>query len=148
MEDKKEELVKDYKIIGSVNTEDNRLNYDIIDFNQLKLREYKAPISDEGLDFLVPLNDEAKKKGHEVPLPLSFFNIDNVEDGTIWYMNRFPRLSPEIAEIMSRYNFGDLKYKTKKQIKNYAKKYKKKNNNVAPPFNLEKKKNPFIVYFD
>ena len=80
-------------------------------------------------DYLVPLTQEDKETTkHTHPLPLSFLQIreGDVEAGIGWYKHHYPKVPDELIEIMARYNFGDLKYATRKSIKNSAKKFKKK----------------------
>ena len=76
-------------------------------------------------DYYVPLPEDAKV--HTEPLPLSFLQIKegDVESGIRWYKNHYPQLPDELVEIMARYNFGDLRYATRKSIRNNAKKYRK-----------------------
>ena len=80
------------------------------------------------LDFDIPRDSEAIRKGHSQDLPLSFFEIQNgdIESGRRWYQGKYPKLSDEFAYLLARYNWGDLKYATKKSIRNNAKKVKKK----------------------
>jgi hypothetical protein len=80
------------------------------------------------LDFRVPRTADDIVRGHVEDLPLSFFEIEvgDIESGKIWYQNKFPKLSDDFAYLLSRYNWGDLKYATKKSIRNDAKKIKKK----------------------
>ena len=51
----------------------------------------------------------------------------DVDAGIEFYKRHYPKIPDELIEIMARYNFGDLKYATRKSIRNDAKKYAKKN---------------------
>ena len=97
------------------------------------------------VDYYVPLPQGETK--HKQPLPLSFLQIrqGDVQSGIEWYKNHYPKVPDDLIEIMARYNFGDLKYATRKSIRNNVKKYKKKN---SDPKGLQVKKGPFKVTFD
>tara|TARA_R110000787_G_scaffold55681_3_gene128514 strand:+ start:430 stop:855 length:426 start_codon:yes stop_codon:yes gene_type:complete len=57
-------------------------------------------------------------------IPLNFFDIDSIEDGTAWFKQKYPNLPQEYHEIMAKYQF-DAPY-TKKQLKNSVKKLHRK----------------------
>jgi hypothetical protein len=87
-------------------------------------------------------------------IPSSFFMIKEgeIEKGKDWYLNHDPKLPNEIAEMMARYNWGDLKYMTKKSAKRDRKKLGKKGKDlgVENGFTIRKadKNNPIMVNFD
>jgi len=112
--------------IGMLYTNDDKTNYL---FTEPECEMSKPPecINPNHVDYLVPRTDEEKRK-HNQDLPMSFFQIKegDIEAGKQWYQNKFPKLSDEFAYLLSRYNWGDLKYATKKSIRNNAKKVKKK----------------------
>ena len=140
----------DSKKIGIVNCDDERLCYEFVDPAQKVPAKHRCH-SDVQLDYDVPLTKEATNKGHTQPLPISFFSIayGDVEAGKKWYQFKFPKLSDELAYLLSRYSFGDLKYATKKNIRNGRKKYQKKNKNEKPPFApLSNPENPFLIRWD
>ena len=85
---------------------------------------------------------ESMVKHHGVPL--SYLQIGTVEDGTAWYQatTRYPA---EVCEMLARYEWGDLKYTTKKEFKNLAKKTKRKEEKSKSI--LQVKKGPVIVEF-
>lgn len=88
---------------------------------------FDCPI--DKFDYFVPLTeDDRLKTKHVVPLPLSFLQIrqGDIESGIQWYKSHYPKVPDELIEIMARYNFGDLKYATRKSIRNDFKKQKKK----------------------
>jgi hypothetical protein len=128
---------------AKIETGDPRLNYEVVPQPPLEElgflpegeggiglvpNEHEVPI--DKFDFYVPLtdNDRANTK-HTEALPLSFLQIQegDVEAGIEFYKRHYPKVPDELIEIMARYNFGDLKYVTRKSIRNDAKKYAKKN---------------------
>ena len=137
------------KIVGIVNTDEARVNFEFVDLNHKVIKIYKDHEEDR-LDYEVPLDEEAKRKGHTQALPLSFFQIEygDVEAGQAWYQYHFPKLSDDVALLLARYNFGDLKYATKKSIRNDKKKHLKKFSKPKAIVEREVKKNPFLLTFD
>jgi hypothetical protein len=110
-------------------------------------------INEEHIDYTVPRTVGAIKKGHTQDLPISFFNIaeGDVEAGKIWYQNKFPKLPDDFAYLLSRYNFGDLKYATKKSLKNARKKSVKKTGkkeDVTKGYNVKINRVPTVISFD
>ncbi|MAV35160.1 MAG: hypothetical protein CMJ59_06845 [Planctomycetaceae bacterium] len=103
-------------------------------------------------DFYIPLTEEDKENTkHTEPLPASFLQIKegDVQAGIDWYKKHYPKVPDELVEIMARYNFGDLKYATRKSIRNDAKKFKKKHKKpqlLTQGFTV--KSGPHIVTFD
>jgi hypothetical protein len=100
-------------------------------------------------DFYIPLPPEVTN--HDVPLPSSFLQIKEgeVEKGIDWYRRHYPKVPDELIEIMARYNFGDLKYATRKSVRNDAKKYRKKFKKdpyIAQGLTISK--GPYVVRFD
>ncbi|SVD91677.1 uncharacterized protein METZ01_LOCUS444531 [marine metagenome] len=79
-------------------------------------------------------------------LPMSFLQVQSVEEGTEWYkMNtRYP---DEVCEMLAQYEWGDLRYTTKKEFKNlkkktHRKKMKQKHMTVRRP------NDPILLHFD
>lgn len=143
------EKIKNPRIIGQINTNDEKLNYNIVDFTKEDIIRSNCDLSK--IDYKVPLDEDARRHGHNEPLDYSFLSIKygDIQSGQKYYLNKFPKLTDELAMLMSRYNFGDLKYKTKKQIKNDAKKYKKKHKKLPEThIPLNERENPYILYFD
>jgi len=122
-------------------TDDARLNYMVVPTpppEELKPLEgdvgcglcpntVSSPI--DKYDYFVPLTKEDKQSTpHEQPLPISFLQIKDgdVDAGIQWYRHHYPKVPDELVEIMARYNFGDLKYATRKSVRNSGKKLKKK----------------------
>ena len=139
MSDLKDSLDKDKQ--HAIITDDPRLNYMVVPTPpEEELRPLEGDVgcglapnvvqtSIDKYDYYVPLNQEDKQNTkHEDPLPASFLQIKegDVEAGIQWYRHHYPKIPDELIEIMARYNFGDLKYATRKSIRNDAKKHIKK----------------------
>lgn len=154
-----------YKLMPShaIMTDDPRLNYIVVpkpeddsfekDTEGCGLASNTVMTPLEKYDYYVPLPESEKEKGiHKTPLPASFLQIKegDVKAGIEWYRSHYPKVPDDLIEIMARYNFGDLKYATRKSIRNGAKKYKKKNNNMTPPLikGLIVKNEKHIITFD
>ena len=142
-------------------SDDTRLNYMVVDppTDEPEIPEgccglasntVMTPI--EKYDFYIPLPNEVKENTkHKVPLPASFLQIKEgeVDKGIDWYRKHYPKIPDELIEIMARYNFGDLKYATRKSVRNDAKKYRKrfkKEPRIAQGLTISK--GPHIVRFD
>lgn len=140
-------MVLENKIIAMVNTKDTKLNYEFVSPSYRTLKMYKAH-DDTMIDFAVPRPIEAIKKGHTTDLPLSFFQIHegDIQAGKQWYLHRFPKLHEDLAELMARYNWGDLKYATKKSLRNYRKRVVKKTGSV-PKLSFHRGVEPTIIRF-
>ena len=139
-------------------SDDTRLNYMIVDppTDELEVPEgccglatntVMTPI--DKYDFYIPLPTQVTN--HDVPLPSSFLQIKEgkVKKGIDWYRRHYPKVPDELIEIMARYNFGDLKYATRKSVRNDAKKYRKKFKKdpyIAQGLTISK--GPYVVRFD
>ena len=85
----------------------------------------------------------------KVDMPLSFMAIKEgeVEKGKNWYLQKDPKLPDGIAELMARYNWGDLKHMpNKRQYKVKQKKLQKKGQDIIG--GLEVRTGEFILKFD
>jgi hypothetical protein len=78
-------------------------------------------------------------------LPMSYLQVKTVEEGVDWYM-QFERYPKEVAEMLARYEWGDLSYTTPKEFRNQKKRAKKKA--AKPPPHLVVKRGKFLVHFD
>jgi len=128
-----------------INSNDDRLNYLFIKKEDVDNKIYtpKEYISRDDIDY-----DVVVKKGEEETedslgtldktLPASFFQVKSVEEGTEYYLTKNPDLPEDVAEIMSRYTFGDKQEKPKEEPKKKTKKSKDK---------LEVKHGKFVVDF-
>ena len=137
-------------------TDDLRLNYTFVKeptdeepIDGVKLCPNVHMASIDQYDMYLPLQDKDRAI-HNEPLPISFLQIKegDIEAGIQWYKHHYPKIPDDLIEIMARYNFGDLKYATRKSIKNNAKKYKKKHGS-SPSLakGLLVKKGPVVVHF-
>ena len=111
-----------------INHIDDGLSYTFgkIDLDTQDIVEDKSIIEMEKYDYEVPaevLNKTSKVK-HEEGLPLSFLQIDNEEEGILWYSQHYPKIPDELYPIIARYHWGEPI--TKKSIKNEKKKITKK----------------------
>ena len=81
---------------------------------------------------------------------LSYMKVQNVEEGSEWYKQEFPKLPDDLCDIMARWNWGELDTLTKKKLKNDKKKIKagKANKKQKVLYNLEMKKGEFVINFD
>lgn len=123
--------------------------YDFVRLDKPKDKNYNEVVDGLKMDYNIPRDEEAKNRGFQEDLPISFLSIQDgeVEKGKMWYMNRFPKLPPEMADLLARYNWGDLKYQTKKKIKNDKKKALKKGKKYEP-LAFSVKTGKFRVEFD
>lgn len=123
--------------------------FDFVRLDKPKKKNYNQIIDSDLVDYNIPRDEEAIRRGHKEDLPISFLTIKDgeVEKGAQWYMNRFERLSPEMAMLLARYNWGDLKHQTKKKIKNDKKKALKKGNKYEP-LAFTAKKGKYVISFD
>tara|TARA_R100000655_G_scaffold54320_1_gene92275 strand:+ start:596 stop:1156 length:561 start_codon:yes stop_codon:yes gene_type:complete len=138
------------QLICQLDSDDPKACFDVVDLTKPVPSNYKKHTADlSKLDYSIPRDEEAKKKGFKEDMPISFLQIQegNVEEGKNWYLNRFPRLPEPMAELMARYNWGDLKHQTKKKIKNDKKKATKRGKKYEPlAFKVEYGK--FKINFD
>lgn len=138
------------KIVGKVECSDHKACFDIVSLENPVPNNYKRHTCDlNKIDYNIPRDENAKKKGFKEDLPVSFLQIQEgeVEEGKNWYLNRFPKLPEPMAELMARYNWGDLKHQTKKKIKNDKKKATKRGKKYEPlTFKVEYGK--FRINFD
>ena len=144
-----------------------RLNYEFVALDKIVEKESKdgeTPISavdgrrvDYPITITKEIDDNIKPKLAFVPdkkygdgLPLSFLGINDgeVEKGKEWYLRNDPKLPEDIAELMARYSFGDLKNLTKKEAKNKRKKLAKKGTTIYEDKKLEVKKGEFVLEFN
>ena len=131
------------KKVAIMNVEDDRFNYEFVDKDYLvRKNKYDELIDPSKLDYDIPTNNEKIE-----PLPLSFFQIEegDIVNGTLWYLNKFPKLPIELAQLLARYNWGDLKYATKKSLRNGRKKYQKKNKGTKPPIAIKINRVPILL---
>jgi len=133
---------------------DPKLNYfisdKIKDMSQYKM-DMLYPLEEDMLDYHISAEQLNKnrtdgKEPHKDPLPLSFLNIKNEEEGLLWYKQNYPKIPDDLLPIIARYHWGaKINNKT-------LKKEKKRNKKKEVPQSLSMKttdpNNPFIVKFD
>ena len=133
-------------VVGKMNSDNPHMNYDFVSFDKVEKKEPIEYIDESKIDYDMKIKDKK--------IPVSFLDIKEgeIERGKQWYLNHDPKLPVEIAEMMAKYNWGDLKYATKKSIKNKRKKLAKKGKDVGVEYGLTMrtatKNNPIIVSFD
>tara|TARA_R100001079_G_scaffold109163_1_gene81209 strand:+ start:3100 stop:3645 length:546 start_codon:yes stop_codon:yes gene_type:complete len=143
-------LNEEPKQIATISTSDPRATYDIVSLTEKQKKDEANYIDGSKMDYQIPRDEDAIRKGHTEDLPISFLSIKEgeVERGKQWYLQQFPKLPDEIAMLLARYNWGDLKYQTKKKVKNDRKKAIRKGKKYEPLSNLEVKQGNFIVDFN
>lgn len=133
---------------------DPKLNFFISDKIK-EVNEYKGDmiyeLEEDMLDYDISAETLNKnrtdgKEIHKDPLPISFLNIKNEEEGLIWYRTNYPKIPDDLLPIISRYHWGaKINNKT-------LKKEKKRNKKKEVPQSLTMKttdpNNPFILDFD
>ena len=137
-------------ITGAIYTNDPKSNY-IFTKPGSDIVRTPDTVNTIRVDYTVPRTQEDIDKGHDRDLPLSFFEIKDgdIEAGRLWYQQKYPKLTDEFAYLLARYNWGDLKYATKKSIRNNAKKVRKKSKH-KPDFDggFKKTCEPVTIVFD
>ena len=101
-------------------------------------------VSGEKVDYNLVAPESAEAPRLHAGLPMSYLQIHTVEAGTEWYKanTKYP---DEVCEMMAKYEWGDLRYTTKKEFKNMKKKVQRKKKN--PP-KIEVKRGPVMIHFD
>lgn len=89
----------------------------------------------EKFDYVIPaevLNKKRIKNDkepiHKEGIPISFLQIDNIEDGIIWYKQHYPKIPDDLLPIIARYHWGNAinKHTMKKEKKALKKQRNKK----------------------
>lgn len=80
----------------------------------------------------------------EVMLPMSYMSIDSVEEGAE-YFRRTTKYPDMVCEMLARYEWGDLRYTTKKEFRNLKKKTSRKG--PKGPKTIQIKKGAHFVSF-
>jgi hypothetical protein len=139
------------KVVGKINSENPHMDYDFVSFDKIEKKEPVEYVESSKCDYDISVsNDNTKNKS----IPSSFFMIKEgeIQKGKEWYLNYDPKLPNEIAEMMARYNWGDLKYMTKKSAKRDRKKLSKKGKDLGAEYGLTIKRadknNPIVLKFD
>ena len=127
---------------------DDRMNYLFIKPDDINHKVFlkKEYLDLDKIDYGVVIDKQDSQDNHtaglgkfDTTLPASFFKVKSVEEGAEYYLKKNPDLPEGVAEIMSRYTFGD-KQELKKQEPKSKKKKKKQDK-------LEVKHGKFVVDF-
>ena len=135
-------------IVGQTKEPNNAMNYDFVSFKKIQKKETMEYLDPNKIDYLVynPNKENCKLKED---MTISFLDIKEgeIEKGKDWYLHRDPKLPDCIAELLARYNWGDLRdMPNKRQYKVKQKKLEKKGKDILNC--LEIKKGPHYVVFD
>ena len=89
------------------------------------------------VDYDMPKNTQTQG------LPQSYLQIQSVTDAQAWFKQntKYPDL---VCDMLAKYEFGDLKYTTKKEFKNLRKKINKKKSKQTT---LKVKRAPVVLTF-
>ena len=129
---------------------DEKMNYDFVSFENIEKKDPMEYIDGNKIDYLIANPDKENNKLKE-DMPISFLDIKEgeVEKGKEWYLRKDPKLPDCMAELLARYNWGDIKnMPNKKQYKSAQKKAQRKGKDIIDIPLLKTKKGPFIVKFD
>ena len=135
-------------VVGKVKSDNPAMDYEFVDFKKIQKKEPMEYVDSNMLDY------DMKVDISKEPIPTSFLMIKEgeIEKGKDWYLKHDPKLPTEIAEMMARYNWGDLKFMTKKNAKHQRKKLKHKGKDLGIVNGLSvrhaTKNNPILVEFD
>jgi|TARA_R110000868_G_scaffold403793_2_gene681380 hypothetical protein len=138
-------------VVGKINSENPQMDYSFVSFDKVEKKEPIEYLDKNKVDYDINVTDGS---GNKKIIPQSFLMIKEgeIEKGKNWYLNHDPKLPEGIAEMMARYNWGDLKYMTKKSAKRDRKKYAKKGKDLGVECGLSvkttDKNNPFIIDFN
>lgn len=129
-----------------IESNDERLNYMFVKKEDIENKVFlkQEYLDTNKIDYNVIVDKQDTGDTHTIGLgkldkvlPASFFQVKTIEEGTDYYLRKNPDLPEDVAEIMSRYTFGD-----KQPIKPKPKKTKNKT-----PDTLEVKKGSFEIDF-
>ena len=140
-------------VVGIMNDEDPRKQFEFVRFDKIETKHPIEYINSEAIDYdVVNTNKENSKCKKDMPISFLAIKEGDIESGKEWYKHYDPKLPDNIAELMARHNWGDLKYMTKKSAKNQKKKLSKKGKDLGNEMGLTikhaDKNNPIIVKFD
>ena len=140
-------------VVGRLNDEDPRKQFEFVRFDKIETKHPIEYIKADAIDYDIKNMDKENTKCKK-DMPISFLAIKegDIESGKEWYKNYDPKLPDNIAELMARHNWGDLKTMTKKSAKNTRKKLNKKGKDLGEEVGLTIRKadknNPILVNFD
>ena len=78
-------------------------------------------------------------------LPMSFLQVETVEEGFAWYTanTKYPA---EVCQMLAKYEWGDLRYTTPKEFRNQKKRNKKKKEKQQGM--TIRRSDPILLHFD
>ena len=141
--------------ISAVYTTDSKLNYL---FGSQGVKEDMSAaqneiimVDDNRIDYAIK---EVSGLDKEDDLPaeldqrdtISYMSVNSIEEGIEWYKQNFPKVPEELYPIMARWNWGDLKDITKKDVKNNKKRIKQGKKSKIE--GLTSKSGNFVVDFN
>ena len=134
-------------VVGVMNSDNPHMNYDFVSFDKVEKKEPVEYVDKNKCDY-----DIITKEKHKIPQSFFMIKEGEIEKGKNWYLDYDPKLPNEIAEMMARYNWGDLKYMTKKSAKRDRKKLSKKGKDLGGEYGFSvrhaDKNNKIVVSFD
>ena len=136
------------KVVGQMNTGNYQSDYEFVSFETIVKPDPIEYIDPDKIDYIIKNTDKENCKLKE-DMTISFLDIKEgeIEKGKDWYLHRDPKLPDCIAELLARYNWGDLRdMPNKRQYKVKQKKLEKKGKDILNC--LEIKKGPHYVVFD
>lgn len=137
-------------IVGRMREADEKMCYDFVSFENIEKKDPIEYIDGNKIDYLITNPDKENNKLKE-DMPISFLDIKEgeIEKGKEWYKRKDPKLPDCMAELLARYNWGDIKnMPNKKQYKNAQKKAQRKGKDIIDSPLLGVKKGDFVVKFN
>ena len=137
---------KNFTNVVIENQNDPRLNFTFMKKEDI-LNFQKNPeiLMTDKLNYCVPIGKDPNTDLDKV-VPLNYFDIDNIEDGKLWFKEKYPNLPEEYWEIMAKYQFDEPF--TKKQLKNAVKKLSKKGKSKENIEGLKINRNKVVLDFN
>ena len=68
-------LNEEPQLIAQISTDNDKLNYDIVNLNVKQLKDQKNYIAGSKVDYNIPRDEDAIRKGFEEDMPISFLSI-------------------------------------------------------------------------
>jgi len=108
--------------------------------------DYNIVVKGKTSDEVDKASEEFSENCFDKRNSMSFMSVNTVEEGEMWYRENFPQIPDDLYPIMARWNFGDLRDVTGKDVKNDKKRIER---GKKPKMcgGLEVKKGPIVVKF-
>tara|TARA_R110002126_G_scaffold160098_1_gene307634 strand:- start:173 stop:592 length:420 start_codon:yes stop_codon:yes gene_type:complete len=127
------------------NNNDPRFNFTFMKKDDiLNFQKNPETLFTDKLNYCIPVKEGPN--GLDEIVELSFFDINNKEDGKLWFKQKYPNLPEEYWEIMAKYQFEEPF--TKKQLKNAVKKLTRKGKSKENIEGLKINRNKILINFD